>query len=395
MYTRSRLFPMLLAVCVAGLLTVMWACSRAAEPATVIPVGDPALDYALPANGSEQEFGHLFEAFGAANWAGGRYPGAKFSYSFRARHGGELEAMWICWITLPGYGAGNYGKWDFELQTDDPQGHQPSGNVVAAMREVQITPRLVYFRLDLPNVALQEGAVYHLVMYNVDPQPQANWSSPNTIIGLPDATWRGEGVMAQYKDTKWAPWGTVVNPRAPRQGSRGPYLLEFADGHHEGQPYYSAKKRFIYGQLAEAERFTWRGAQTNITRLGFPVFRTGEPKGPLTITVEDGEGTVLAQGVLAMPKDVRKGANTGWHHVTLNPSVTLETGKAYRLKLTAPECMEKQHGYGIYVPFTSKAIPGWVDVSWGGADGASMYFDGQWHDAVVPADMTFSLVGQR
>lgn len=383
---------------VAGVTTVI-AFGRAGG---VLPGGcQPAVTATpLPTDGDRggqtvervmpgQELGNLFVGFGCADWEYGRHPGQKFAISFLAHSSKSLDRMWICWMSSGLYGSGTLGVWSFELQTDNPDGHVPSGTVLSRADGLR-NPPSGYCRIDLPPVRITAGSIYHLVMYNTDPLPARNWSSPNTIISVPDRPWRGIGTM-HFDGRTWKPWGTRVNPLYPGEGSRAAYLLHFTDGSTEGMPYYGARRRRIFAGNAEGELIRWQGPDAPIGEVGFSVFRIGRPPTALSYTVEEVGAGTLSRGTL-----VNADAATtvpGWVRVPLASSCTLRRGKTYRLYLSADGCPAETDCYGTYVVYGTDEVPGWEAQTWGGAASVSISrVDGTWEEATVPADLSFSLV---
>lgn len=147
------------------LLAVMVLLGPLRKHAAAVEIDFTAAATRLPLRGT-QELGNTFEGFAAANWSLAHYRGTKFALSFIPRRDGMLKAIWLCWKTAKGYGAGTLGIWTFELQTDD-DAHRPSGEVIARV-EGMTQPPDGCWRIALPPVALAAGHGYHLVAYNTD-----------------------------------------------------------------------------------------------------------------------------------------------------------------------------------------------------------------------------------
>jgi hypothetical protein len=336
------------------------------------------------------ELGNTFEGFGAANWAMGRYADFKFAIAFIPRASKRLSSMTICWKTARGYGGGTYGVWSFELQRNNTRGHLPSGTVLARL-DGKTNPPEGYYKLDFPGVDLQAGEIYHLVMYNTDPRPMENWSSPNTIMSFPDRPWRGEGALS-FDGRGWRDWGAKDNRCAPYRGSRAAYLLEYADGTKEGMPYYFAYEHRIHGGTWQGEQFTWTQDDVQVRQFGFSVFSNGVPKSELRFVLEEANGgKVLASDIVAKPDGMTELPQ--WQRVTLDDPVTLKKGVSYRLYLKAPDC-SVEHGYATYVVYATQAVPGWGEQTWGGISGCAVTYEGAWKRTPVPADLTFSMIAE-
>lgn len=375
------------ALCLLGFFIWM-AIGRCSSPPTVVLQDNaPTAQPATPLPGTE--LGNTFEGFGAANWSMGRYPGNKFAIAFMPKASKPLAAMWIVWKTARGYGAGTFGIWSFELRADNPRGHLP-GDTVLARLDGLTNPPEGYYKLAFPNVPLTAGQVYHLVMYNTDPNPRDNWSSPNTIMSFPDQPWRGNGVLS-YDGRSWRDWGARDNRCAPLRGSRAAYLLEYADGTKDGEPYYFAYEHRIYGGVYQGEQFIWKKADVNIQSLGFPVFSDGEPNGDLTCVLETLDGAVLASATVATPNGMTE--LPAWYRCSFDAPVTLKKDVGYRLYLKAPTCT-KDACYATFVVYATATVPGWNDQTWGGPSACAVTFDGAWRKTPVPADLSFSMMAE-
>ncbi|MHB9025182.1 MAG: hypothetical protein ACYC7E_13585 [Armatimonadota bacterium] len=398
MVRRARSRVLFSAVTIAALacVAVMVAfCIQAAEPTppkkviyenilpwSTNPSGAPA---GIPGG---VEAGNLFEGFGCANWSWGRYPRYKFAVSFTTQSGGDLTAFWMCWKTARGYGAGNLGTWNFELQTDAPQSHAPSGTIISQLTGMTGPPD-GYYRLPLPRVRLNANTVYHLVMYNTDPSPEINWSSPNTIMSVPESPWRGNGVMS-FNGLGWTAWGSIDNPCTPGKGSHSAYLLQYANGTVEGMPYYSATRRLIYGTRREGQQFPWSKDDCQVMQVAFPIFSVGQPAGGISYVLEDLQGGPSVSGTL--PTTGMKIGVPQWCAATVSQALILKKGRTYRLYLKAPECASEINCYGIYVPYSSEQVPGWPDLTWEKTAGKHVMREQNWGSLGVPADMSFSLI---
>jgi hypothetical protein len=336
----------------------------------------------------DPSIGNTFVGFGSANWSWARYKGYKFAISFTAQQDKTLDKMWVCWKTANGYGSGTYGLWTFELQQDNPNGHIPSGKVISSVRRMRNPPD-GYWKIDLPNVRLQAGTIYHLVTYNIDIRCTKNWSSPNTVMSIADDPWCGNGVMS-FDGNTWIPWGSQDNPVNPKTGSRAAYLIQYTDGSCEGMPYYSATVRKIYGGNYEGQVLPWTGDDQQIDHFGSVVFCIGTPAGALEYVIEEVDGAEIASGVLAQPAEVT--AIPAWKTVALAEPVLLCRGITYRAYLRATEC-NSDGCYATCLPYTSEQVPGWPELSWGGTASYSIYYaNGAWHTPPVPADLTFKML---
>jgi len=345
------------------------------------------------------ERGNTFEGYGSANWSWGRYKGYKFAISFKPAMSKTLDSIWIVWKSASGYGGGNLGTWTFELHADNAANHTPAPAVLQTTKRkaVKVTglrkPPDGYLKVNLPNVAVTAGKIYHLVIYNTDKNPQKNWSSPNTIMSRPDIPWQGEGCMS-YDGKKWSPWGSLSNPVAPGQGGRAAYALVYTDNTAEGLPYYSATMRFIFQATYEGEVFPWNSPTVSVTGLGTSVFSAGTPAGPLRIVLEEVDGIILTDQILVNPAQVS--AVPTWFTVTLPTPITLEQGKNYRLSLRADTCTDTNNCYVITMPYSSQQVPGWMAATWGGSGSYGIFFNGStWQKETVPEpDLSFSLIVQ-
>ena len=339
-----------------------------------------------------QEFGNTFEGSNSVNWGGGRYAGSQFDLAFIAGYSKMLDTIWICWRTGTGYGGGTLGIWNFELHTDNPDGHIPSATIISQLKGVTNPPD-GYFQIKLPQVMLRAGQVYHLIIYNTDPDPLDNWSSPNMIRSPAEIPWQGEGLLVS-NGTGWMPMkSTDPNQVAIYNGNaRAAYLLHYTDGAAEGLPYYSAAQDNIYGGLYQGEQFTWQHPDSQVSELGFSVFKIGAPAAPLTFYLVELGGSILVSGNLAQAAAVTKVPQ--WYRVNITPTVTLRQGATYRLFLRSDGSVDANNCYAVYMPYSSSDVPGWPELTWGGReDGGYAYcLNDAWNfDTSVPHDLSFSL----
>ena len=341
------------------------------------------------------EYGNTLEASNSANWGGGKWENAKYALSFIAKHDSELDAVWTHWrTTAPGYGGGDLGTWTFELHTDNPDSHVPSDTIISKVVGFKNPPE-GYFRIDLPNVKLENGKVYHLVMYNTDPDPRTNWSSPNMIRSRIDDPWAGEGPQT-WGENGWKPVVSADAQQLTMYGghARAAYLLEYTDGTKDGQPYYSASRRLIFGTSNLGELIPWKQPDLMLSEIGFPVFTVGKPADALNFTLEEMEdGKVLLTGKLVEADKTT--TSPEWYRVKLATPIVLQQGKNYRFYLSAPGCADEKNCYGIFIPYSSEKVTGWPELTWGGRGGRFTYFkDGKWQlEGSIPYDLSFSLLG--
>jgi len=345
------------------------------------------------------ELGQTLEGAGSANFDWLRHPGMKYGVAFHAPKSGALREIMLPWKSKGSYGAGTLGVFDFELYADGPR-HFPGQNLIGSARNIlpqQATDGRLDGALQVPLEAeLKKGEIYHLVVSNVDPDPEQNWSCPNTLMTRV-RPWDGAGFQAEFfADGAWHPWASKNNPfnaqrRNDVSAAHCPLLLRWGDGSMSGDPYYSAAERqgaFFYGEHYAGELIAWNEATVTISRIGISVWKRGKP-GELIYHLESEDGEELAAGILPGGKEI--GGIAGWVYAALPAPVELRKGSTYRLWFASPASPDEDNCYYQYVPYGDQRPAGWLECGWGGTASHYIHNDGAgWSDEKA-MDLTFSL----
>jgi len=277
------------------------------------------------------------------------------SCRLRAEHTGKLKAIrpkFIWSDAKTGYGAGNGGTIQVQIQTDDgTPNHFPSGVTLASLvYDRPITAGNHFPLLTFPNPPdLVAGQLYHIVYTNVAADPTADWVSldhlymwdgnnpvqptvPNTDMALLERTCSGSWVVfSRGAGHSWTP--TIE--------------LDYADGFSQGQGYIQGygqtttsgwvNPKPISGARGVRETFTVTGGSRTVTSVSVRVNRISGSS-PLTVRVEKADGTLVGQGTVVVPQGEVSSSQNGasWVKVTFAAALTLQAGQGYHLVLSSP-----------------------------------------------------------
>ena len=345
------------------------------------------------------EKGQIIEGAGSANFAWLKYAGYKMDIAFQSPKSGTITQITLQWKKSSGYGAGNYGTFNFELQTNG-SGNYPSGTAIAHTYNVNpITAMDGYsdgaFHFPI-SATLTAGQIYHLVITNVDSNPGTNWSSPNGLMTRVQP-WDGTGNrVAYYSSGSWKPWSSQDNPWNTSggnnvNGEHSPTMLTWSDGTNTGDPYYSAAlsagARF-YGSSRAGEYILWNQPTTTIGKIGVSVKRVGTPSGALIYHLEKVGSGDLATGAIATASQV--GTVQTWVYATLPSAVTLTQGQAYRLWFESPSSSSSSY-YGSAPVYGESRPATWIANTWGGPQSYYVSGSGSLSSSMTTADLSFSL----
>jgi flagellar hook assembly protein FlgD len=361
------------------------------KTATVTPPPSP------PTGG---EKGQLIEGGGSANFAWLKYAGYKAGIAFQSPKSGSITQITLQWKKSGGYGAGNYGTYTFELQTNGA-GNFPSGTVIGKATNINpITAMDGYadgaFHFPI-SASLTAGQIYHLVITNTDSSPGTNWSSPNGLMTRVQ-TWDGTGNRtAYYSSGSWKPWSSQDNPWNTSGGNNvnghhTPTMLTWSDGTTTGDPYYSAAissgARF-YGTSRAGQYIVWNGPTTTVSRIGVSVKRIGSPSGALIYHLERVGSGDLATGTIATAAQV--GTVQNWVYATLPSAVTLTQGQSYRLWFESPGSSSSSNAYASSPVYGESRPSSWLEAGWGGTHCYYVSGSGSLSSSMKTADLSFSL----
>jgi len=350
-----------------------------------------------PTTTTGPEKGQIVVGAGSSNWDWTKRSGYKLGVSFMAPKSGSITQITLQWKKSSGYGSGTYGIYNFELQSNG-SGNYPSGNIIAKTYNVNpntamdnITDGAFHFPI---SASLTAGQIYHLVIYNVDPNYSTNWSSPNGLMTevLP---WTGTGNRAcYYSSGSWKPYGSTNSPWNT-SGSNSvnaehiPTMLTWSDGTNTGDPYYSASlssSARIYGSSRAGEYILWDKPTTSISKIGVSVKKNGSA-GALVYHLDTASGSSLATGT--MNTSSMSGSYQNWVYATLPSTVTLTQGQAYKLWFESPSSSSST-GYSSNAVYGESRPATWSALSFGGTK--SYYIYGSSLSSTMPqADLSFSL----
>ncbi|MHB9110558.1 MAG: FlgD immunoglobulin-like domain containing protein, partial [Armatimonadota bacterium] len=181
---------------------------------TVTPTDPTPTDPAPPASDGAEK-GQVIVGAGSSNWDWTKRAGYKMGIALQAPKSGTLTQVTLQWKKSTGYGAGNYGRYNFELHTNGT-GNFPSGTIIARVNNVNPSTAMDGYldgALRVPLTAqLTAGQKYHIVIYNIDPNPSSNFSSPNGLM-TDVKPWDGTGNRTSYYSSgSWKPYGSTNSP---------------------------------------------------------------------------------------------------------------------------------------------------------------------------------------
>lgn len=276
---------------------------------------------------------------------------AKLDYRFRAR-GGTVQSVRFQERGGPshdavptyGYSWGNGGTIRASIQSDNGAG-LPSGNILGSVSWSPGNPAgdwEVWTLHSFPSpFDLTPGGLYHLVAENVAADPVGNYISFNMLFHYGSTpTPRNAAFTDDFAALYAAPSTWQV------QVSDVPIFdLAYANGQHDGQAYIGtlADKYGLIngGQSMARERFTVSGGDRTVSKAHVRCRRISGT-GPLTITLEKADRTVLASATVASSQ-IATGALPGpgaalqgdtWAHVTFPAPAAFINGQAYALRLS-------------------------------------------------------------
>ncbi len=359
---------------------------------------------------SAVEKGQLVEGVASGNFELTRYGNVKFGVAFMAPRTGTINHITMEWKTrpTPNYGAGTNGIYTFQIQTNGSDNY-PSGTVIGQTTGITPSDHMNGAQngpMDFAITAsLVAGQKYHLVLFNTDPSPSVNWSSPNSVITRV-VPWDATGNRGEQYDSPWgiagawAPYAAIPeNPWATKftdNGSHFPTMLTWSDGVNTGDPYYGAlvpvvesMAATIYGSRQYGQLIAWTQPTTTVARIGIPVKKMGSPSGNLIYHFSTSSGTDLDTGVLATAAQVS--TPQSWFYVTLPKTVTLTQGQSYRLWVEAPSGTDANDYYCQTVPYGETNPMTWVQSGWGGSASYYQWNTGSGWTGWIGADMSFSM----
>ena len=280
-------------------------------------------------------YGCAWNADGLANFEVGKVPGRMVSIRFRAEHSGVLGQVRLFFKFTSGksgYQSGNGGKILIEVEADDgSEQHLPSGVVLASVLLADPLAEAFPLLSFPPTAALEAGGLYHLVVANVDPQPETNWVSIDDLYDQADVPGMQPGVddtdLALLTTEDGTPWH-VNHAHTPIVD------IHYQDGFVQGQGYIDAwlhLKRSISGASRVRERFLVSGADRTVTSVSVRMQRLRSPK-PLAIRLETGDGVLIEEGTI---DGSLVGTTQTWVQYTFQTPRLLAAGQTYDVVVSA------------------------------------------------------------
>jgi hypothetical protein len=219
---------------------------------------------------------------------------------------------------------------------DDGTGaHLPTGPSLATLSYGNILSQNDnYPELVFPYPAtVQGGAFYHLVFTNVDPAPQSNYVSLDSIYSnaqtapmQPSSSDAAQAVLVRSGAGAWK----------SRPGFTPTLELDYASGDTQGAGYmevWSANPKLISANAQVRETFKVSGPSRTFSKIKVRLQRVAGAS-PLTFTLSEADGTLMAQGTVPAAS-VLTGV-PAWVTCTLPLSHVLSTGVGYNLALSCP-----------------------------------------------------------
>lgn len=309
-------------------------------------------------------------------------PGRLVDQRFRAITSSQLASVQLTFPNFnSGYCGGTGGSLAVTIQSDNGSG-LASGTVLARTNLTNLsgsygTPPGGVTNWPVVTFAtpatLAAGNLYHVVMWNTDPNPSANFVSidaiyNNTPIQAPLQPRFGDGSWGLlYRDSSW-----VLRPDySPIMG------LAYANGAADGLAYvYSdiGSPRTISGSSVVRETFTVSGSSRSVSSVAVRLKRVSGSD-PLTIRLTDGGGTVIDTATIASTS-LSTSIDAAWATASFASAHTLSSGATYNVVLSAPA----SSSYSIFAPYEGSTY-GHFNKATYFADGRAQYSTGgAWYD---------------
>ena len=374
----------------------------------------PGGGYGLDVFSRPRRYGVAWNADGLGNLPIGHWE-KRVDIRFRAERQGRLDKIKLFFVFATWeeesqcsrwdcYAAGTGGRVRIEVQADDgTAAHLPSGRVLSSrllkhpMDRRRAPP--VYavgsglggratanFRVvDVPDVPLVAGRIYHVVFSDPSRRPFHNYISLDNLFVhskrhqvQPAVTNTSLALLAKYIDKPG--WHL-------RRTDTPVFEIHFANGYVQGQGYMGtavSNPKPIYQDNRARERIVKvTGGDRRVSKVAVRLARFGSP-GPLHIRLERANGVVVGKALVPAHQI---GSGYGWVTGSFGKSITLHGGHGYAVVLSAQG--DSADGYLIYpleegtagYGFTSPNLfgdgyaqinsgSGWLNhvAGWGGGD---------------------------
>lgn len=293
-------------------------------------------------------YGEKWGADGLANTTIG--PNIQGDYRFRATHSGTLTAVHTFFICAPGYGAGTFGSYRVDLETDDgTASHLPSGTVLSTATEASPTTLFTTETFGSP-ATLSTGNLYHVVYTNIDASPTVNYCSLDMMFWSSPAPDPWQKTVANLDWAHLYNQGTIVSPNwhlrsGVTVGDGGNYFptleLVYGDGTKLGNGYMeswinTSRKTITGANQTREEILAVSGGDQKVASVTIRM-KKDSGSDPLTVTLKTGAGSTVETGTIPAAAFVASGtAGDNWVTYTFVSPRTLTNGSAYNLVLSAP-----------------------------------------------------------
>jgi hypothetical protein len=247
-----------------------------------------------------------------------------------------------------------------QLRTDDGSPNHFPGSAVLVEKNITTFPSSNYkwIRVAIPSITLIAGNIYHIVMFSRNSDVNNNWE------------YRATKPLNEFWINNLSNFrGVLTSAKSPSawvdQSAEPIYVLEFADGTREGNPYTGSYKRPVWGSWKQGENFLIE-TEICVSALSMRASKQGNPPDNLYIVLTTAEnpnrnGTLIARGVAATSENVPSFPKWDWVTLTLPSPITLSPGR-YRIYLESPLSNENN----CYLQDQDIATPGYEDLTYGG-----------------------------
>lgn len=257
------------------------------------------------------------------------------------------------------YGAGDGGDLLIQVRADDGSSrHAPSGRVLSSrlirhpMNRNRKPPvyavgsglggRAVwnFWVIDMPDVRLQAGRLYHIVLSNPSRDPVNNFVSldhlyvaanaPHMQPAVSDVNLASE--VLQRNDSRWR----------IRYGETPIFEIRYTGGFVQGQGYSGTSVSYpasIYGQYMVRETVSSLRHARTFDRVFLRLSATGSP-GPLVVRLETGSGALIEEGQISSSSI---GPQDTWVRYAFRQPRRIPAGQAFSLVLSANGDVSNQY----------------------------------------------------
>jgi hypothetical protein len=333
---------------------VRWGSAAAILLSTLLATPALAADYF-----GTNTYGNTFAA--GSLWNTSLIGGRLYDNPIMFPKSGSLVSVKKWWVGTGGYGSGTGGTVKYELRTDDgTANHLPTNTILGQSTPVSGSVAQSGNGVDMHTVnfnspiQVQANTWYHLIVYNTDPNPNANY------IGMDDfgLCTKGDTIyQAPFTDSCDAVKNkAILEPQFDvlyKDGTGSWYRRSqfndivdfgFSDGSHFGDGYMEVSStaagggqgHTVSGSQKVGEVFTVSGATKTASSLTVAVVRESGTS-HLTATLTQNSTTIYTatdNGLAPLSSETYDGYKQTYTSFTF--PVTLTAGATYRLEFSAP-----------------------------------------------------------